>query len=54
MGEKGKSIFRARASEIPSVDFEKEESNLIINARSSKINQGTRSVGMSTRNTLRE
>lgn len=52
-GRKGKS--RARASEITLVDFEEEEElDLIIDARSSKIDQGTtRSVGMSTRNTLR-
>lgn len=50
-GRKGKS--RARASEITLVDFEEEEElDLIIDVRSSKIDQGTaRSVGMSTRNT---
>lgn len=55
-GKKGKSIFRARASETPLVSFEKEEeSDLIMDTRSSKIDQGaTRSVGMSTRSTHRE
>ena len=52
----GKGKARACASEIPSVDFEEEEeSDLIIDARSSKIDQGSiRSVGMSTRNILRK
>lgn len=53
-GKKGKA--RARAPEIPLVEFEEEEeSDLTLDARSSKIDQGTiRSIGMSTRNTLRE
>lgn len=53
-GEKGKA--QARAPEIPSVDFEEEEeSDLTLDTRSSKIDQVTiRSIGMSTRNTLRE
>ncbi len=53
-GKKGKA--RARTPEIPSVEFEdEEESDLTLDARSSKIDQGNiRSIGMSTRNTLRE
>lgn len=53
-GKKSKTL--ACASEIPSVEFEEEEeSDLTLDARSSKIDRGTiRSIAMSTQNTLRE